>query len=96
MRLESRYFGVVGVADRPAQPVVELVAVEDHLPGVHRLDGSKAHPEVSGVLDVDHDTVREHLPDRAELRVAVGDERLVADLDRLSHDSTSLGAHTPV
>src|SRR5262249_10968482 len=48
--LEPGLLGVVRMADRLADPAVELAALEDHLLRVHVLDGVERHPELARVL----------------------------------------------
>src|SRR5438093_959334 len=67
----------------------QLAAVEDDLLGMHRLDGIQRDTELACILHVHHQTIRRHVPDRAELIVAIGNEGLVPDFDRLSHDPPS-------
>src|SRR5437016_9928645 len=88
-RLQPWNLRVVCVADRCPKPTVQLAALEDHLLGMHRLDGIQRDAELAGILDVHHETIRRYAPDRAELLTPIGHERLVPDFDRLSHDPLS-------
>src|SRR5262249_23764131 len=84
-RLEARDLGVVRVADRFAEPRVQLAAVEDDLLRVHGRHGVHRHRELARVLDVHDEAVRLNVAHRSELVTAVRHERLVPDLDRLWH-----------
>src|SRR5258706_15501853 len=91
MALEPRHFGVVRVADRAAEPDVELVAVEDHLSRVHRLDRTRRNAEVPRVPDEDHNPIRKHSPNPTELLAAAEEKCWEPDFNRLRLDSTRLG-----
>src|SRR5437762_4590742 len=80
---------VVCVADRSPETAVQLAAVEDDLLGMHRLDSIQRDTELACILHVHHQTIRRYVPDRAELIVSIGNEGLVPDFDRLSHDPPS-------
>src|SRR5437773_688532 len=80
---------VVCVADRSPKTAVQLSAVEDDLLGMHRLDSIQRDTELACILHVHHQTIRRYVPDRAELIVSIGNEGLVPDFDRLSHDPPS-------
>jgi hypothetical protein len=51
--LDFRVLGVVGVPNRLAQAVIELVAVDDDLLRMNGSDGGKRDREIAGILDVD-------------------------------------------
>src|SRR5437773_6395430 len=82
-----------GIRDRDVTGVqtcaLPISTVEDDLLGMHRLDGIQGDTELAGILHVHHQTIRRYLPDGAELVVPIGNERLVPDFDRLSHDPLS-------
>src|SRR5207249_7451714 len=88
-RLQPGHLRVVCVADRSPKAAVQLATVEDDLLGMHRLYGIQRDAELAGILHVHHQTIRRYLPDGAELVVPIGNERLVPDFDRLSHDPLS-------
>src|SRR5439155_26174998 len=73
------------MAARSPEAVVELAAIEDDLSGMDCLDGVEGNGEIARVLDVHHETVRRDFAIGAELLSTVGHERLVPDLDPLSH-----------
>src|SRR5213080_1620341 len=85
-RLQPGHLSVVCVADRSPKAAVQLATVEDDLLGMDRLYGIQRETELAGILHVHHQTIGRYVPDRAELIVPIGNEGLVPDFDRLSHD----------
>jgi len=54
-RSDARILTLMGVTDSPAQFVLQLAAVQDHLVVVYGSDGGQGYREVTGTLDIDHD-----------------------------------------
>src|SRR5919109_209128 len=77
-----KIFGAVRGGDRAAHVLVQPLDIDDDLSLDDVGDCRDGKDGVAGVLDVDDEILRTHLPDRAELLFRPLREGLVPDLDR--------------
>src|SRR5947199_6684765 len=90
--LQPGHLRVVCVADRSPKAVIKLLALEDDLLRVYRLDSIQRDTELACILHVHQQPIRRDVPYRAELFATIGHEGLVSDFDLLSHDPSPMSS----